>query len=116
MFLRPTEAAIVAIDYSIILGIVYKELTFRSFMQALKDAVRRQGPLMSDHCHRRIFTWIITKEGLATVLQNMLSPLYSAGPVFVLLVLAVILVIVGCFMDTTAAILADNTHLYANHQ
>ena len=101
----PTEAAIVAIDYSIILGIVYKELTFRSFMQALKDAVETSGTFMLIIAIAGFFTWIITKEGLATVLQNMLSPLYSAGPVFVLLVLAVILVIVGCFMDTTAAIL-----------
>ena len=101
----PTEAAIVAIDYSIILGIVYKELTFRSFMQALKDAVETSGTFMLIIAIAGFFTWIIKKDGLATVLQNMLSPLYSAGPVFVLLVLAVILVIVGCFMDTTAAIL-----------
>ena len=51
------------------------------------------------------FTWIVTKVGLATVLQNMLQPLYSAGPVFVVLVLGMILVIIGCFLDTTAAIL-----------
>ena len=74
-------------------------------MQALKDAVETSGTFMLIIAIAGFFTWIITKEGLATVLQNMLSPLYSAGPVFVLLVLAVILVIVGCFMDTTAAIL-----------
>lgn len=48
---------------------------------------------------------MITKIGLATVLTNILMPLYNVGSLLVVLVLAVLLVIIGCFMDTTAAIL-----------
>ena len=72
-------------------------------MQALKDAVETSGTFMLIIAIAGFFTWIITKEGLATVLQNMLSPLYSAGPVFVLLVLAVILVIV-CLLYTSRCV------------
>lgn len=104
-FFTPTEAAVIAIDYSIILGIIYKELTFRSFIQAIKDTVETSGTFMLIIAIAGFFTWIVTKVGLATVLQNLLMPLYHVGPLAVVFVLAVILVIIGCFMDTTAAIL-----------
>lgn len=104
-FFTPTEAAVISIDYAIILGIVYKELTWKSFIGAIKDTVETAGEFMLIIAIAGFFTWIVTKVGLATVLQNMLQPLYSAGPVFVVLVLGMILVIIGCFLDTTAAIL-----------
>lgn len=104
-FFTPTEAAVISIDYAIILGIVYKELTWKSFIGAIKDTVETAGEFMLIIAIAGFFTWIITKVGLATVLQNMLQPLYNAGPVFVVLVLGIILVVIGCFMDTTAAIL-----------
>lgn len=101
----PTEAAILAIDYSILLGIVYKELTFKSFWKAITDTIETAGTFMLIIAIAGFFTWIITKEGLAIVLQNMLMPLYNSSELLVLFVLALILVIIGCFMDTTAAIL-----------
>jgi len=33
----PTEAAVICIDYSIILGLIYKEMTLKSFFKVLKD-------------------------------------------------------------------------------
>lgn len=104
-FFTPTEAAVIAIDYAIILGIVYKELTLKSFLQAIMDTVETAGTFMLIIAIAGFFTWVITKVGLATVLTNLLMPLYNVGPLLVVFVLAIILVIVGCFMDTTAAIL-----------
>ncbi len=104
-FFTPTEAAVISIDYSILLGIVYKELTWKSFIQAIKDTVETAGTFMLIIAIAGFFTWIVTKLGLATVLQNLLMPMYSVGPLLVVFVLALILVIIGCFMDTTAAIL-----------
>lgn len=104
-FFTPTEAAVIAIDYAIILGIVYKELTLKSFLQAIMDTVETAGTFMLIIAIAGFFTWVVTKVGLATVLSNLLMPLYNVGPLLVVFVLAVILVIIGCFMDTTAAIL-----------
>lgn len=101
----PTEAAVICIDYSIILGLIYKEMTLKSFFKALKDTVETAGEFMLIIAVAGFFTWVITKIGLATVLTNILMPLYNVGPLLVVLVLAVLLVIIGCFMDTTAAIL-----------
>ncbi|MDY3917385.1 MAG: TRAP transporter large permease [Candidatus Limivivens sp.] len=108
----PTEAAVIAIDYAIILGIIYKELTIKTFLQALKDTVETSGEFMLIIAIAGFFTWIVTKVGLATILQNMLQPLYSYGPTIVVFVLGVILVIIGCFLDTTAAILLVTPILY----
>lgn len=104
-FFTPTEAAVMAIDYAIILGFIYKEMTWKSFIQALKDTVETTGEFMLIIAIAGFFTWIVTKVGLATVLQNLLMPLYNYGPTLVVIVLGIILVIIGCFMDTTAAIL-----------
>jgi len=101
----PTEAAVVSIDYSIILGVVYKELTFKSLIQAIKDTVETSGTFMLIIAIAGFFTWIVTKIGLATVLKSGLMFLYAYGPILVLLVVALVLFIIGCFMDTTAAIL-----------
>ena len=101
----PTEAAVICIDYSIILGLIYKEMTLKSFFKVLKDTVETAGEFMLIIAVAGFFTWVITKIGLATVLTNILMPLYNVGPLLVVLVLAVLLVIIGCFMDTTAAIL-----------
>ena len=103
--LTPTEAAVICIDYSIILGLIYKEMTLKSFFKVLKDTVETAGEFMLIIAVAGFFTWVITKIGLATVLTNILMPLYNVGPLLVVLVLAVLLVIIGCFMDTTAAIL-----------
>ena len=104
-FFTPTEAAIVCIDYSIVLGIVYKELTLKSLIEAVKETVETAGTFMLIIAIAGFFTWIVTKIGLATVLENLLMPLYNYGATLVVLVLGVILVILGCFLDTTAAIL-----------
>lgn len=108
----PTEAAVICIDYSIILGIVYKELTPKSFIQAIKDTVETAGTFMLIIAIAGFFTWIVTKVGLAVVLQNMLMPLYNVSSIIVVLVLAVLMVIIGCFMDTTAAILLVTPIVY----
>jgi len=104
-FFTPTEAAVVSIDYAIILGIIYKELTWKGLIDAIKDTVETSGTFMLIIAIAGFFTWIVTKVGLATVLQNLLMPLATAGPLAVVFVLALLLIVIGCFMDTTAAIL-----------
>ena len=51
------------------------------------------------------FTWILTREGLPQLLNSILTPLVGNNQTVGLLVITVFLLIAGCFLDTTAAIL-----------
>jgi TRAP-type C4-dicarboxylate transport system permease large subunit len=51
------------------------------------------------------FTWIVTQMGLPMLIAKLLVPLASFSAVTCLLVLALFFLVVGCFLDTTAAIL-----------
>ncbi|MGI6433453.1 MAG: TRAP transporter large permease [Sphaerochaetaceae bacterium] len=101
----PTEAAILAIDYAIILGIFYRELTFKNFWKTLEETVSTAGTFLYITATAGFFTWILTSEGLPQQLEVLLQPIVTFSPTVGLFVIAFFLLIIGCFMDTTAAIL-----------
>lgn len=51
------------------------------------------------------FTWILTREGLSIVIYNFLMPICNSSQTAALLIIAAVLFVTGCFLDTTAAIL-----------
>jgi len=101
----PTEAAVLAIDYAIILGIFYKELNLKTLWETLADTVVTSGTFMFIIAIAGFFTWIVTKEGLPMLIGDLLSPIVGTSQILGLLVLAVFFLIIGCFLDTTAAVL-----------
>lgn len=101
----PTEAAVLAIDYAIFLGIIYKEVSLKSIWETLEETVAAAGTFMYITAIAGFFTWILTREGLPQALSAVLAPLVGSSQTVGLLVIAVFLLIAGCFLDTTAAIL-----------
>lgn len=101
----PTEAAIAAIDYAIILGIFYREVSLRSIWQTLQETVASAGTFMYIIAVAGFYTWILTREGLPQVLTTLLAPIANNSQTVGLLLIAGFLLIAGCFLDTTAAIL-----------
>ena len=101
----PTEAAIAAIDYAIILGIFYREVSLRSIWQTLQETVASAGTFMYIIAVAGFYTWILTREGLPQVLTSLLAPIANNSQTVGLLLIAGFLLIAGCVLDTTAAIL-----------
>lgn len=101
-----TEAAVIAVWYSILLGIIYKKVTFKSLWDTAKNTVRGCGPLFIIMTAAAFFSWILTCEGLSRLLQTAMTG-FAASYSETALVLMCVLVflIVGCFMDTSAAVL-----------
>lgn len=101
-----TEAAVIAVWYSILLGIIYKKVTFKSLWDTAKNTVRGCGPLFIIMTAAAFFSWILTREGLSRLLQTAMTG-FAASYSETALVLMCVLVflIVGCFMDTSAAVL-----------
>ena len=101
----PTEAAVLAINYSILLGIFYRELTFKKFISTMTDTVVTTGVFMFLIAVAGFFTWIVTQMGLPMIIADTLDPLTAYSPALTMLILAVACLLIGLFLDTTAAIL-----------
>ncbi len=101
----PTEAAILAIDYSLLLGLCYRELTLKKLWETLTDTVETVGTFMIIIAIAGFFTWIVTKEGLPNLISTFLTPIVNMSPLLGMLTLGAFFLVLGCFLDTTAAIL-----------
>lgn len=101
----PTEAAAVAIVYSLLIGIfVYKGLTMKSLFRVTKDSVVVSSMIMLVIAAAKVFSWYLTYEQIPSELASYILEFADTKVLFLLLV-TVILLIVGMFMDTSASVL-----------
>ncbi|AET69714.1 TRAP transporter, DctM subunit [Desulfosporosinus orientis DSM 765] len=101
----PTEAAAVAVVYGFIVGVfVYKELKFTDLGKLLANAAASTSIVMLIIAAASIFGWIMTSERIPdAVAQAFVS--FSDSKIVILLLINLLLLIVGCFMETNAAII-----------
>lgn len=104
-FFTPTEASIVASLYALVVGIyVYKGLTWRKLPAILTDTVLTSSALLLLIGLANLFGWILTSQQIPQmVAAGILS--ISDNPIIVILILNLILLFVGAFMETIAALI-----------
>lgn len=100
----PTEAAIIAVVYAIILGFCYKTITFRGLWGFLKNTMRTIAPVLLILTSASLFAYILALEQIPQKLAVLFLSISGNKYVF-LLIVNIFLLIVGCFMDSTAAII-----------
>ena len=101
----PTEAAAVAAIYAYICGaFIYRELPPKKLIKAIGTSCSTTATTMVILGCATAFTKIITIEQIPTMVTQMMMTV-SDSPIVILLLINLILLIVGCFMDTTPAIL-----------
>lgn len=100
----PTEAAIAAVAYSMFLGIfVYRTLTWRRIVRVSMDTIETTASIMMIVAASSIFAWILTANQVANIFaENLLS--FTDNKVIILLLITLIVLVIGCFMETIAAI------------
>lgn len=100
----PTEASVVAVVYALLVGLfVYRELKPRDIPRVVIESVRMTTSVMILVGLARLFAWIITTEGIPQlVARGILS--VSTNPCVVIFLINAILLFVGCFMETVAAL------------
>lgn len=104
-YFTPTEAACVSIVYVLVIQIfLYKDMRIRQIVPAVSDMVVGIVPALAIVSSVSLFGWVLQFEHLGTIiLEGMLS--ISTNPYVVLFLLNIILLIMGCFLDSTAVIL-----------
>lgn len=102
-FFTPTEAAVVSVFYGLFVGIViYRTLNMKKLYQVFVDAGVQTAVVMFVVSTASIFAHIITTERYARDISNMLLTV-SENPIIILLIINIILLIAGAFIDAISA-------------
>ncbi len=100
----PTEAAAAAVIWSLFLGLVrYRSMTLRSLTKATFDTIETTASVLFIVTAASIFAWLLTVSNTAQILSDLILSLTQNKWVFLVLV-NLLLLFIGCFLDTIAAI------------
>jgi tripartite ATP-independent transporter DctM subunit len=100
-----TEAAAVTVVYALAAGLFfYKALTWRGFVDALRETVRSTAGVMFIVGAAALFAWVLTIDQVPTKAADLLLGL-SKDPWVLLIVVNLLLLVVGMVLETIAAIL-----------
>lgn len=101
-YFTATESASVACVYAILYGFVSRKLTLRNFWTAFRESVKTACKLMLIIALASIFGWILSVTGFPGKVVAVLTGVTESRYVIMLLMM-ILLLFVGCFMETIAA-------------
>lgn len=99
-----TEGSAIAVVYALVLGICYKNITVKSFWQIVVDSAKMSGMVVFLIGVSNILGWVMAFLQIPQAVSAALLSL-TDNYVIILLIMNVILLIAGTFMDVTPAIL-----------
>lgn len=104
-FVTPTEAAAVAVLYALVVGIfVFRNLTLEMIISSLKAAGKTTANLFIITSLSAVFAWAIGVENIPAQLTAFMMSV-TTNKYVMLMIINVIFLIVGMWMETSAAIL-----------
>ncbi|MBI1201270.1 MAG: TRAP transporter large permease subunit [Rhodopseudomonas sp.] len=107
----PTEAAVVAVLYGLIVGIFYRELTLKALYKAFLKAVLSSAIVMFIMNNAGVFAWLLTIEQIPQNISHYLAVTAGNQVVYILFV-NILLLLAGCIMNAAAAIVILTSILY----
>ncbi|WP_066220033.1 TRAP transporter large permease [Formosa haliotis] len=99
-----TEASAIAVLYTLILGFIYKEITFKSLPSILLESSTTTAIVMLLIGASMSMSWVMSYENIPQDISSALLGI-SDNPVVILLIINLLLLFVGIFMDMTPAVL-----------
>ncbi len=99
-----TEASAIAVLYSLILGFVYKEISLKSLPKILLDSSATTAIVMLLIGASMSMSWALSYENIPQHISTGLLSL-SDNKIAILLIINLLLLVVGIFMDMTPAVL-----------
>ena len=99
-----TEGAGVAVLYCLILSVIYRNLTLKGFMKILLDSAKTSGIILFLISASSAMSFVMAYAGIPAAISNALMAV-SDNKYVIFLLMNIILMVVGMFMDITPAIL-----------
>ena len=98
----PTEASSIAVAYSLIIAlIVYRTMDWKTFKHCLLESAITSANTLFIIGTSTLFTYVLVKEGASTAIANFILGI-SQNPAVILLIINVVLLILGMFMEPGA--------------
>jgi tripartite ATP-independent transporter DctM subunit len=94
----PTEAGIVAVAFSILVGFIYKEISFKELRNALMETVKSTSIIMILIGVSSVVSWIYTYERLPQIAALSILSL-SQNKYVILLLVNIFLLFMGCLIE-----------------
>jgi tripartite ATP-independent transporter DctM subunit len=99
----PTEAAGIAAVYALILGCaVYGEISRSDLWKILYDTARDTAIVLFILANATLYAWVLIRSRIPILLMDEVTGL-TRNPLVILMMINLALLVVGCFMETIAA-------------
>lgn len=99
-----TEGSAIAVVYALILGICYRNITLESFWRIVVDSAKMSGMIVFLIGVSNILGWVMAFTQIPQAISAALLGITN-NQIIILLIMNVILLVAGTFMDVTPAIL-----------
>ena len=101
----PTEAAVVAVVYGFVIGaFVYRNISLKSLFQILKDSAVSTAQILLLICSAALFGYVLTYNRIPDMIAEAILSI-SDEKYIIMLLITILLLLIGTFMDTIAALL-----------
>lgn len=100
----PTEAGVVAVVYSIIIGFVYGELHVNQLIPIIKESAVSTANCMFMAAATSLLSWVVSYTQIPKLISQMLLSITDSKYVF-LIILNIFLLFLGCLIESTAGVL-----------
>ena len=99
----PTEAAAVSVVYGLLVGMfIYREVSLKDLGKIFVDSAKTTGGIMLIIASASLFSYCCTLFGISQAAQQLLRSVSTNRVVF-LLIVNIIFLIAGCFIDANSA-------------
>jgi C4-dicarboxylate transporter DctM subunit len=101
----PTESAVVAVFYSLIVGLfIYREMTLKNILETFLRSARMAAKIMIIISCATLFAYVLTYERIPQAIVAGVSSL-TDNKIIILIIINVLLLIAGTFMETGAILI-----------
>lgn len=100
----PTEAGIIAVFYALLVGFLYRTISWSRVTAAIEETVEGTALILYIIAVSSALSFVFVSEGTAAQLSKLMADL-SIGPVSFLLVANLLLLVLGCVIETLPAML-----------
>jgi len=101
----PTEAAAVAVAAGLFIGMfIYKTIKFKDLPKILIDSASTTAVIMIIIAAASLFTYMLTLARIDIAMGQALTNLVGGNVILFLLIVNIILLVAGCFLDATSAL------------
>ena len=107
-FFTATEAGVVMCLYCLLLAVLYREITFKTFYDMLADTMKSSATILFLIAASSIMSYVMSYSGIPAAISEGLMSI-SNNRYVILLIMNVFLLIMGCFLDLTPAVLIFTT-------